>query len=313
MKSEDRSVGDTLVQLLARDDVTVGDPAPRAAVDAVAKRFGGALPAALIKLWSASDGIVFDSLDAHILGPADVVRMLDESAQPWASYLLDQGFLPILDDHQSNYLVVNVREPLAFRVTHLPHDDDRRPLYRDVDSFLLALPQAVASDESADSFFRATDGDYPPDAPRTEADQSAARALMATDGMNEEWNYAAQLLDASNLAEWATLLETDHFVRRDVVARMEKMTDPAIRDLLQRDRAAFEEFAHTVAKAARAAGLNVGRRQPDALQVNGRWMNLEGFFYRRNVPDAIPRTITWFEDLIAGRDPHKRPGHFMSD
>jgi hypothetical protein len=219
----------------------------------------------------------------------------------------------VLDDHQSNYLAAIVRKPLAFRVARLPHDDGGRLLYRDVDSFICALLEALDRDESADLSFHDTQGDYPADSPRTRADQSAARALMATDGARGEWTYAAQLLDASNLTEWASLLETDPFVRRDVVARMERMADPAIRELLRRDRLAFEDFATKAAEAAREAGLDVGRRERDALQVGGKWMNLEVFFHRRRLPDAIPRMVAWFEDLLASRNPYDRPGHFISD
>jgi hypothetical protein len=137
---------------------------------------------------------------------------------------------------------------------------------------------------------------------------------MATDGKHEEWNYAAQLLDAANLTEWARLLETDHFVRRDVVARMRQMQAPAIRELLLRDQLAFNDFARAAAEAARGAGLDVGERmEGECLRVGRKWMDLEGFFYRRNIRDAIPRMIAWFKDSIAGRDPHDRTDHFMVD
>jgi len=271
----------------------------------------GCCPRRSSKLWGATDGVALESLDAHILGPTEVILLIDDGA--WPERLVGQGFLPVLDDHRSNYIAVILRGPLASRVAHLPHDDGGRLLYHDVDSFIRALLVALDQGESADLFFHDTQGDYPADAPRNVADQSAARALMATDGARDEWHYAAQLLDASNLADWATLLETDHFVRRDVVARMEKMTDPAIQELLRRDRVAFEDFATRAAEAARAAGLEVGRRERDALQVGGKWMNLEAFFYRRRIPDAVPRMLAWFEDLIAGRNPYDRPGHFMSD
>ena len=304
-------MSDAVDRLLARNDVAVAAHAPRAYVDDLAERFGGVLPSSLLELWGATDGVALESLDAHILGPTEVILLIDE--QEWPGELVDEGFLPVLDAHQSNYLAVNVREPLAYRVAHLYHFAEGRLLYRDVDSFLRALLESLDQDESADLFFYDTQGDYPADSPRTRADQSAARALMATDGASYEWNFAAQLLDASNLTEWATLLETDHFVRRDVVARMEKMTDPAIRELLRRDRGAFEDFAARTAEAAREAGLDVGRRERDALQVGGKWMNLESFFHRRRIPDAVPRMLAWFEDLIAGRNPHDRPDHFMSD
>lgn len=94
---------------------------------------------------------------------------------------------------------------------------------------------ALNAGEFAASFFSMTQGDYPPDGLRSHDDQDAARTLLLTDGTREEWNYAIQLLDAANLVEWAKLLETDHFVRRDAVARMQQMQDPAIQELLERD------------------------------------------------------------------------------
>jgi hypothetical protein len=42
-------------------------------------------------------------------------------------------------------------------------------------------------------------------------------------------------------------------------------------------------------------------------------MNIDTFFYRRNIPDAIPRMMAWIEDQIEGRNPHDRPGHYMAD
>ena len=67
------------------------------------------------------------------------------------------------------------------------------------------------------------------------------------------------------------------------------------------------------AEAARQAGMKVGRQEREVLQVGGKWMSMEAFFHRRHIPNAAARMIAWFEDLIAGRDPHLRTGHFMSD
>jgi hypothetical protein len=62
------------------------------------------------------------------------------------------------------------------------------------------------------------------------------------------------------------------------------------------------------------AAIAALREQKSAvLKIGGKWMNLEAFFHRRNVPNAMPRMISWFEDLLAGRNPHNRPGHFMAD
>ena len=297
-------------QLLQHPDVVHGDPASRSTIDALAVKYGARFPEPLLKIWSAGD-LTLETLDAHILGADEVLRLVEK--EHWPRALTARGFVPLLNDHQANYLAVLVREPLAFRVAHVPHDDGSRLVYRELEGCARALLEALAAGESADMFFHDTDGDYTADAPRTPTDQQAARSLLATDGEHEEWNYATQLLDESNLEGWARLLETDHFVRRDVVARMRKLHSPVIRDLLARDQDAFDEFARRVADAARNDGLKVGERRNGVLRVNGSWMNLDGFFYRRSIPEAMPRMMAWFQDLVAKRDPRERPDNFMKD
>jgi hypothetical protein len=246
---------DFIDELLGREGVVSGGPPSPSAIDTLATRFGVVFPAELLKLWSAGGKFFLQTLNADMLGPTEILQLV--AIEDWGSVLLKRGFVPVLDDQQSNYLAVVVRPPLAPRVIHMPHDDGPRLLYRNINGLAKALLEALESGALADSFFYETQGDYPPDAPRPQEDQDAARALMATDGKQEQWNYAAQLLDASNLPEWARLLETDHFVRRDVVARMRQMQAPAIRELLQRDQQSFEAFARAVAEAARSAGLQV--------------------------------------------------------
>jgi hypothetical protein len=304
-------MADFVDELLRREDVIHGERSSPSVIDALATRLGAAFPEPLLKLWGAGDNVALAPLDAHIPGPTEILQLIDDGA--WGDHLLERGFVPVLDDHQSNYLAVIVHAPLAYRVAHLPHDDGSRMLYRGLNDFAKALLHALDAGESADLFFHETQGDYAHNAPRPQSDQDAARALMATDGTHEEWNYAAQLLDASNLAEWAKLLETDHFVRRDVVARLRQMQSPAVQELLKRDQVAFDAFAHEAAEAARKVGLKVGEQRKDVLQVGENWMNLEAFFHRRHIPNATPRMIAWFEDLIAGRNPHDRAGHFMTD
>jgi hypothetical protein len=301
-----------LNELLSRGGVVPGPPTPQPVLDALSGRFGVAFPGPLLRLWAAADGVALDAINAHVPGPTELLAAF-ENGNTWGDWLVGRGVVPVLDDHQSNYLVVAVRGPLAPRVVLLPHDDSSRVLYRAVGGFTAALLQALDADETADVFFHASDGEYAPDAPRPPADQDAARALLATAGADGEWNYAIQLLDATNLAEWERVLETDHFVRRDAVARMRGMSSPEIQALLSRDRRAFAAFVREVVKAARAAGLPVGEQRDDALNVGKKWMNLDVLFHRRHIPDALPRLVAWFEDALADRNPHDRPGHYLAD
>ena len=137
--------------------------------------------------------------------------------------------------------------------------------------------------------------------------------MLAAPNERGAWNHAARLLDASNLDEWARLLETDHFVRRDVRARMQKMGSSAIRELLRKDQEALEEFAVNFMNVVRGAGLRLGDRNGQCVRVGNAWYDLEGFFHRRNIPDATPRMLTWINDQLAGRNPYDRNGNFMTD
>ena len=304
-------MGDRIDELLARDDVKTEPPATHSDIRSVARQFNGPLPETLVTLWRLSDGVTMPAMRARLLSTSEALEIV--ACEAWSSEFLDRGFVPFLHDKQSNYLAAIVHDPLAFRIAHVPHDDASRLLFSDLASCIGNLIGMMEAGDTADSHLYKTTGDYPPDAPRREDDQKAARRLMATDGDHDEWNYAAQLLDASNLEEWARLLETDHFVRRDVRDRMKKMSSPAIRELLRNDQRAFDGFCKLVAESARSAGLEVGAREHDSLQVGGKWMNLDVFFHRRNIPNGIPRIIAWFEDAVAGRDPHQRRGNCMAD
>jgi hypothetical protein len=303
---------DFVDELLARCAVSHREGSSRSTVEALEAHFGATFPEPLLRMWSVGENIQLEIINAHIPGPTEILEMIDDGPGEW---LTEHGYVPVLNDHESNYLMTAVKPPLAYRVIHMPHDDDRRFLYRDLNGFANALITALDTSDDANLFFRQTQGDYPADSPRPGADQDAARALMATDGTDFQWNLAVQLLDSSNLMEWAKLLETDHFVRRDVRARMRKMQSPAIRQLLKQDQLSFDAFVRAAAEAAHAAGLAVGeqRDRDDVLKIGGAWMNLDGFFHRRNIPNAVPRMIAWFEDLIAGRNPNDRAGNFMVD
>jgi hypothetical protein len=173
-------------------------------------------------------------------------------------------------------------------------------VFAGLESCIEALRQCAESGDSLDSFLHETEGDYGPDARRSVRDQQAARALLASKHENHEWNFATQLLDETNLDEFARLLETGHFVRRDVRARMDAMQSPAIRELRARDRRAFAQFSTNLATTAQAAGLRVEKAtSEDVLRIGGIFIDIEGFFHERHGPNAMVKAIARIQELIA--------------
>lgn len=310
-------------ELLRKAGNASSRPSAVADIEAVAAALGEPIPSGLLELWRRADGVRLECLDANLLGASAVRELLTGDSFLKDEFLAD-GFIPILDDNQSNFLVLAARSPLAHRVLHIPHDSDKRVVYRTLDTCLADLMRTLDMENSADLYLHDAPGDYEPDVPRPEADQLAAKALLLTNNARHEWNLAVQLLDASNVSEWTRLLETDHFVRRDVRARMAKMSSPAIAELLREDDDAFEQFAVAVEEAVQQAGLASRRRNRTVLEIDSqdsaaslkrdrKLMNLDAFFYRRNIPDALPRLVAWFQDALVGQNPHKRQDHFFAD
>jgi len=281
----------TLRSLLGIAGAVSGSPAEPQAIADVAKLFKVALPQDLLDVWGVSNGLALDTIDADLLSCEQVVEFSREGPA---------GLLPLFHDRQSNYLALAMDEPRAPRVLHIPHDDGPRLLFNGTGSCVDALLACMESGESLDIFLSETDGDYGPDVRRSERDQQAARALLLTDGKDNEWNFATQLLDETNLAEFARLLETDHFVRRDVRARMDAMKSPAIRELRARDRKAFAQFTENLATVARVAGLSVEKtKSEESLRVGSIFVSLETFFHQRQEPDAMARAVARIQELIA--------------
>lgn len=300
---------DVVDRLLAH--VSAEKSALQSDIVALERSCNAPIPKALERLWQISDGAPLDALRARILGPKEILNLLADD--PWEKMFKARALLPFLDDNESNYLAVSMRSPLSFRVLHLPHDDGSRLLYKSIESCFDALLAAMESGDTADIFIHETAGDYPAEGPRSLEDQNAAKSLLNKAHVLDEWNHAIQLLDASNLDEFAKVLETDHFIRRDALERMRNMQSPAIQELLQRDGSAFECFVSDVRFASQAAGIEVGERQDDALMIAGQWYNLEAFFYRRKIAQGMPRMMDWIQDRLNGENPYHRPGNFMTD
>lgn len=294
-------------ELMTHEGVRGAHPLPVSEILDISAQFDCSLPDSLLALWSKTDGLELNQLDARILGTKEAFELGKDTG--W----LSEGLLPIIDDHRSNYCLIAFEDPLAARILHRPHDGDSRILYIDFENCLQAVLNCIHTDQDLDLMLSETDGDFGPNAYRSSADRLAAKALMRTDGKQNEWNLAAQLLSPEDIEEFRTLLETDHFIRRDVLARLRKMTSPALMELVRQDTAEFQSFTAQVVAAAKSNGLKVGDLRGHVLGINNAWINLEMFYHRRHIPDAYSRLVSWVKDLTSRRDPHSRPNNFFTD
>jgi hypothetical protein len=290
-----------------------GPASDPAMIDEIGRRMGAAIPEELAAVWRRVDGIHFPTLWADFVGPSVALKWITSGG--WPEEFVTPGFVPIFDDRQSNIVALAVKEPYAPRVVFLPHDGDHRLLFRDLERFGRLWPRPDPGDEDAAGLLHEDEGDYTADVPRTPEDRAVARLLLETDDEHHEWYYAIQLLDEADLEQWKMVLETDHFVRRYAVARLAKMRSPEAVELLARDRTEYEAFASRLTEALEKAGLGPVERSRDNLRVGDGWIMLDGYFYLRDMPDALATLVEWFDRRRKGlpvnvdgyRLPHKRP------
>lgn len=301
-------------QLVSHPSVRKSGASSASAIVELEKRYGVPIPSDVRHMWSMAARFELLPLNSALIGPADVLELTEAQGFDFGSMILARGFLPLYDDHSSDYLALILHGPAAQRVALIPHDDGTHLQYRDLTSFASALLHAMESDTAALQFSnRRASVDYSVDTPRTIEDDLAGKALLQTDGKCEEWNYAAQLLSDSSLTELGILLEKDHFVRRDLLARLRTSRSPHVRELLRLDQEKFETFVATVRAEASIHGHAVGERNGSVLQINGQWYEMEVFFHRRNIPNAIPRLMNWLSDSAANLNPNSRPGNYLVD
>ena len=298
-------------ELLKHAQEGAGNPSSTSEIEEIERRFGGPVPDSLKKLWQYRQPLSFPKVDAHVLSPAEIISLIERLYGP--SPVITRGFLPVLDDHQSNYVALCMRKPLEPRIVYIPHDDGSRLLYRNFDGLVSGLISAIKKRRLTDIFFNETAGDYPVQGERTPEDHAAARQLLLTDGKLEQFNHAMQLLDERNLSEWAKLIELNGRVRYHALLRMKKMKSLEIRKLLKQDQINLEVFCAEVLAAVIGAGHKASSEELGSLEIGEESWDLEMFYFRRHIPNAIPRILLWIEDQLADRNPHDRPGHFMMD
>lgn len=283
---------EVLEKLLARERVGRRPPASDEGVAAAAEAWNVAWPEPLLAFWRTSDGLDLPLLDAHLLGTAEIREL---AGGRFGESCREQGFAPLLDDHQGAYLGMLVQAPLFGRIVQRPGAEGSRLVYRGFEGLLGGIQSALDLGEPADVYFSQTRGDFAPDAPRTTDDQTAADALLAAEPTPATGAYAVRLLAPDRLPQWRKLLESDFAVRREALDRLQSFTAtmPEVARLLAEDRAALEAFADAVTAAVSAAGFEVGRRQGVFAEINGRWTNLEVYFNTRDVPRTLASIFGW--------------------
>jgi hypothetical protein len=299
-----------LQSILKHADAKSASPASEEAIAKVAAHYKKPLPEELLQLWRNTNGVKFNKFEGNLLGPYEVLKYIENPV--WFDFASAE-LLPLYYNDQSDFYVICMGEPLAYRIMFTPHDDGPELKYRNIDSFFEDLLVGLDSNEFSALFFHPRNGDYDRSKKRTAQDQTDALALLTQPEGDHNWNYAIQLLDESDPAPWKKLLETDHFIRRDARAHLSALASksPRMKELYEQDQLAFAEFFDRFEKAMKEAGLPVGERSGSCLKIGSSWKELEAFFHLRHEPRAMERMVELCQDRQAGRDARLRPDYIL--
>src|SRR5262249_29880677 len=143
---------------LAFEGVRANAGASESSLAAVAEAFGAPLPDAMVRLWSAADGLVIEAAEVQIMSTSAVMKLLPP--RPLVADWCGLGWLPFIDDNTFDYICHPLEAPLWPRMIEVPHGDGPRLIYRDLDSALAALLACARSGRRYDLYRHEVAGDY---------------------------------------------------------------------------------------------------------------------------------------------------------
>ncbi len=223
-----------LPDLLAELAAETAPGVPKADLDTFETETGLRLPAAVRRLYAASDGLTFGSRPLRVLPLAEVQGY--SAAMQEIGIPARWGYFPLIDDADSNPFCVCCHAPLAGYVVQVFHDDTAQLKFRGLDSFLSALAGGGAAGgrdlyEMPSEFAGAA---------RAAADLAAGRELIAlapTLGDVEQadaYRFGLWLLPEDQLDEIAAVLEAgDEYVREDALARLAAIGTPGAQAVIR--------------------------------------------------------------------------------
>lgn len=277
--------------------VKLSPPADEAKLDAAEKKLGYALPATVKSLYlQANGGKAKD--DRSELELLSLTKALAYTKVPGFtdSYF---GYLPLVENSDSNPLCVCCRSPLAGYVVQVSHDDAPRLLFRSLDNLFVALTAVAMGD---DDFFLDT-YELPPEfllPQRTTKDASIAKKLISWAAADENaeatqrtdaLRFACDLFADEQLNEIKALLKIDDpELREHVEARLSRMPGKKAKQAVKQAVTTFDGFVEQCGELLQKAGvkatvLPMYGKNTIRLDPGPVWLNMDFFYGHRRRPD----------------------------
>lgn len=279
---------DVLSTLLNQPDIIAGPPAALADLQAFERESALSVPDVLKEIYSACDGIIIEAGVLEVLslrGSLTYLQGLRNAGIPprW-------GYMPFVDNFDSNPWCVCCAEPLAGYVVRVAHDDSATIMFRSPISFLAAiqdLRRAGSSwlDEIPHEY--RDSGRMPRDIETADRLMEAASTLDDVE-RTDAYRFATSLYSEDEWQRIAALLDDhDENVREAAVCRLKSMTATAAGQAVEAYLSSVSEFAEQCAVRLREAGIDATVHGNSRLRLDPGpiWLNTDMLYSRRNEPN----------------------------
>lgn len=201
------------------------------------------------------------------------------------------GYFPMVDNEDSNPWCLCCKPPLAGYIVQVMHDDSAKIKFRNIKSFFSAIE---SSDRDDAMVLDDLQGDFQ-SSNRTAEDIEVARALLNNISnyhdvdRNDAGLFGMWLLGEEQVDEIASLLEdSDFFVVRDAIERLQVMKNPKALQALNTFRKNVNSFAEKSLELLKGAGVGatIERGSLIRLQSTDVVLEMRAFYAERNLPGA---------------------------
>lgn len=299
---------DSLKRLLQLPGVVSSPPAAPAEIQVFSSASTVPSLDEIAGIYSVCNGALLSGQVLRILSLADCLLYLDGMRnigipQRW-------GYLPIVDNNDSNHWCVCRAEPLRGYVVQVYHDDSAQIKFRCLDNFFTAMRRQLEAD---DPFLDDVSCDFD-DPARTVRDVETARTLIqAESGINDvercdALRFAITLFSNREIDEIILLLDDrDEYVREAVVKRLRRIDTPEANRAIQQFHEAVRSFVAGCAELLGRNGIRASIHDQTKLRLDDGpvWLNLNMLFGERREASFNTFLIERATELLAMKQNRK--------
>lgn len=258
-------------------------------------------PSIYRKFVSESDGGLFEKQSVKILTLKESLKYFSSLrefglTQTW-------GYLPILDNEDSNPWCLCCKHPLTGYIVQAMHDDAAQIKFRSFENFFSAIDRSERNDplllDELDGDFKSSD--------RAVEDIEIARALVKNASNYEDIDrgdacrFAMWLFGEDHVDEIALFIEDqDALVAYDALDRLRVLSSPEAKNAIQAARKNLAGFVEESLSLLKQAGIQAQVQNESAIRVSpGVSLDMRVFYAQRKAAGAEQKFIERVQHLIA--------------